>query len=97
MLLHQHFGTSDSHTFHTFGKLFYLNISEVTNYLPISNLLFLGKKTEQVMTTKHQHVTSANFLDTSQSEFKSGHRTERAIAALKDDQFLQPWAVTGSP
>lgn len=56
---------------------------DLSNYCPVYNFPFMNK----IVTTKFQHVTSANMLDASQG-LRPEHNTETALVALKDNLLM---------
>lgn len=62
---------------------------DFSNYCFISSLQFLGRKIEEVITTKlQQDVTSDSILDASQPAFRPGHSADTALVAVKDDSLM---------
>uniref|UniRef100_A0A803TP95 Reverse transcriptase domain-containing protein n=1 Tax=Anolis carolinensis TaxID=28377 RepID=A0A803TP95_ANOCA len=63
-----------------------LDPTQLENYLPISNLPFLGKVVERVVAAQLQaFLVDTDFLDPAQSGFRQGHGTKTALVALVDD------------
>ena len=56
------------------------------NFRPISNLSFIAKATEKVVTVclKH-HLEDASLLDICQSAYKKGHSTETELTRIHND------------
>ena len=56
------------------------------NYRPISNLRFVSKATEKIVALRiTDHLGDNNLLETFQSAYKKGHRTETALTRINDD------------
>ena len=67
-------------------KLSRLDSNITGNYRPVSNLLFLSKVLEKVVTTQvTKHLTENDLLDPFQSAYRAGHSTETALTRVKRD------------
>ena len=56
------------------------------NYQPVSNLEFMGKTIEWVVTSQlTQHISENSLLEPMQSAYRSGHSTETALLRVKTD------------
>ena len=56
------------------------------NYRPVSNLKFMGKTIEHVVTSQlTQHISENSLLELMQSAYRSGHSTETGLLKVKTD------------
>ena len=63
-----------------------LDISNLSNYRPVSNLPFLSKIMERVVVARlKEHMTEHSLCEGMQSAYKSGHSTETALVRVKND------------
>ena len=59
---------------------------ELKNFRPVSNLSFLSKVLERVVTSRLvQHITAHNMNEPMQSAYRSGHNTETALLKIQSD------------
>jgi hypothetical protein len=62
-----------------------LDKEDFNNYRPISNLFFLSKVIERIVSSQVlEHLTNNDLLDPFQSAYKIGHSTETLLAHLHD-------------
>lgn len=67
-------------------KKTFLDPMVLSNYQPISNLLFLGKVTEKAFTNQlQQFLYNASLLDPPWCTFQPSYRMETVLVALMDD------------
>ena len=63
-----------------------LDISNLSNYRPVSNLPFLSKIMERVVVARlKEHMTEHSLCEGMQSAYKAGHSTETALVSVKND------------
>lgn len=63
-----------------------LNPDDLASYRPISNLSFLSKMIERIVSARFtEHAESQNLLPCRQSAYRTHHSTETAIAAVHDE------------
>lgn len=63
-----------------------LDKEELKNYRPVSNLPFMSKVLEKVVSGRlDEHLESNNLHDTKQSAYRSGHSTETALLQVHND------------
>ena len=63
-----------------------LDIENLKNYRPVSNLTFLGKTIEHVVSKRmSEHISINNLSDPFQSAYKAHHGTETALLRVNND------------
>jgi hypothetical protein len=63
-----------------------LDINNLKNYRPVSNLAFFGKTIERVVAEQlNDHMSVHGLQDPLQSAYRAGHSTETALLKLKSD------------
>ena len=63
-----------------------LDIANLSNYRPVSNLPFLSKIIERVVVARlKEHMSEHNLCEGMQSAYKAGHSTETALVRVKND------------
>lgn len=68
-----------------------LDLDNLKNYRPVSNLSFLSKLLEKVVVNRLiDHMSVNNLLDPMQSAYRKAHSTETALLRLKNDMS---WAI----
>ena len=66
-----------------------LDLNELNNYWPVSNLCFIAKIREKlVLSQVSSYLNSHNVYNTLQSEYCPGHSTEIALLKVVNDLFL---------
>ena len=66
-----------------------LDNNVLANYRPVSNLPFLSKVIEKVVVSRiTSHLDDLNLWESHQSAYRSGHSTETALLAIKNDIML---------
>ena len=67
----------------------WLDLNDLNNYWPVSNLCFIAKILEKlVLSQVSSYLNSHNIYNTCQSAYCSGHSTEAALLKVVDDLFL---------
>ena len=65
-----------------------LDIEDLKNYRPVSNLKFLSKVLERIVAVRlHDHLESHNLSESFQSAYKKHHGTETALLKVHNDIF----------
>ena len=63
-----------------------LDQRELSNYTPVSNLSFLIKVMEKIVTPQTvEHMNTHELFNPYQSAYRSGHSTETAVLKIKND------------
>ena len=63
-----------------------LDISNLSNYRPVSNLPFISKIMERVVVARlKEHMSEHSLYEGMQSAYKAGHSTETALVRVKND------------
>ena len=63
-----------------------LDIDNLTNYRPVSNLPFLSKVLEKVVSSRLlDYKVSNNLIESHQSAYRAGHSTETALISVQND------------
>jgi hypothetical protein len=63
-----------------------LDVNNMKNYRPVSNLSFMSKVIERVVVKQLlEHMQRNRLLDPLQSAYRAGHSTETALIKVKDD------------
>ena len=63
-----------------------LDHNQLQNYRPVSNLSFLSKCLEKIVSVRLiEHLKATNSQDKFQSAYKAGHSTETALLKIKND------------
>ena len=71
-----------------------LDISNLSNYRPVSNLPFLSKISERVAVARlKEHMSEHSLHEGMQSAYKAGHSTETALVRVKNDILTPPKKV----
>ena len=61
-------------------------LDELSNYRPVSNLPYLSKLLEKVVSSRlHNHKVTNNLYEHVQSAYRSGHSTETALVKVQND------------
>ena len=64
----------------------HIDRNNLKTYRPVSNLQFVGKLVERIMSIRlHQHMTANNLHSYSQYGYKKGHSTETLLLKVVDD------------
>jgi len=74
-----------------------LDSSDMNNFLPVSNLSFILKVVERVVTSQlHQYLTANDLLPFFQSAYRKYHSTETAMQHVRSDILVvaDDWQVT---
>ena len=67
----------------------YINTNDLKNYRPISNLSFLSKFTERIITDRLlSHLFSHNLMSNFQSAYRKFHYCETALLHVRNDSFI---------
>lgn len=63
-----------------------LDVEDLKNYRPVSNLPFLSKILEKIIEKRlNNHLTQNSLYDSLQSAYQSGHSTETALLKVQND------------
>jgi len=66
-----------------------LDVSQLKNYRPVSNLSFLSKLLERVVQIRLQaYLNTNNLMPETQSAYRQFHRTETAVTKVYNDLLL---------
>ena len=66
-----------------------LDLNDLTNYRPVSNLQFIGKVLEKVVAEQlTRHLDAHSLRDDLQSAYRPGHSVETALLKIKDDMDM---------
>ncbi len=66
-----------------------LDPNEMSNYRPVSNLCFLGKTLERVVSKQlTTYLVASNLLDDRQSAYRANHSVETAVVKVQNDLLL---------
>lgn len=66
-----------------------LNPNELNNYRPVSNLVFLSKVVERLVSKRIvMHLESCKLFDSHQSAYRSHHSCETALISILDTTFV---------